>query len=45
MHKKIISNHMEYYLCVGNFIVSMIIQKLILNIYESCIVSFVIKNL
>ncbi len=45
MHKEKVGNHMEDYLCVGVFIVSMIMQKLTLIIYKSCIVSFVIKNL
>ncbi len=38
-------NHMEDYLCVGIFIVSMIMQNLTLRIHKSCVVSFVIKNL
>jgi hypothetical protein len=45
MHKEKDGIHMEDYICVGFFIVSMIIQKLILGIHKSCIVSFVIKNL
>jgi len=45
MHKENFGNHMEDYICVGFFIMSMIIQKLILRIHKSCIVSFVIKNL
>jgi hypothetical protein len=45
MHKEKDGNHMEEYLCVGFFIVSMIIQKLILKIPKSCVVSFDIKNL
>jgi hypothetical protein len=45
MHIKKFGNYMEDYLCVGDFIMSMIIQKLILRIYKSCVVSFVIKNL
>jgi hypothetical protein len=45
MHKEKVGNHMEYDLYVGVFIVLMIIQKLILRIHKSCIISFVIKNL
>jgi len=45
MHKEKLGNHMENYLCVGAFIVSMIIQKLILKIHKSCIISFVINNM
>jgi hypothetical protein len=36
---------MEDYFCVGDFIMSMIIQKLILRMYESCIVSFCYQKL
>jgi hypothetical protein len=45
MHKENFGNHMEDYICVRFFIMLMIIQKLILRIHKSCIVSFVIKNL
>jgi hypothetical protein len=45
MHKEKVGNDMEDYLCVGIFIVSMIMQKLTLRIPKSCIVSFVIKNM
>jgi hypothetical protein len=45
MHKEKVGNHMENCLCVGVFIVLMIIQNLILRIHKSCVVSFVIKNL
>ncbi len=45
MLKEKFGDCMENYLCLGVFIVSMIIQKLILKIYESCVVSFIIKNL
>jgi hypothetical protein len=45
MHKEKIGNHMEDYICVGVFIVSMVIQKLILRIHKSYVVSFLIKNL
>ncbi len=38
-------NHMENYICVGFFIVSMLMEKLTLKIHKSYIVSFVIKNL
>ncbi len=44
MHKEKIGNHMEDNICLGVFIVSMIIQKLILRMHKSCIVSFVIKK-
>jgi len=43
--KKKVRNHMEDYLCVGIFIVSIIMQKLTLSIHKSHIVSFDIKNL
>jgi hypothetical protein len=43
--QKKIGNHMEDYLCVGFFIVLMMMQKLTLKIHKSCIVSFVIKNM
>jgi hypothetical protein len=36
MHKEKIGNHMEGYLCVGVFIVSMPIHKLILRIKIMC---------
>jgi hypothetical protein len=45
MHKEKVGNHMEDYLCVGIFIMLMIIQKLILSIHKSFVVSFVIKNM
>jgi hypothetical protein len=34
MHKEKIGNHMEDYFCVGVFIMSMIIHKLILGIHN-----------
>jgi hypothetical protein len=43
--QKTVSNNMENYLCVGFFIVLVMMQKLTLKIHKSCIVSFVIKNL
>ncbi len=42
--KKRTRNHMEDYLCVGVFIMSMIMQNLTLKIHKSCVISFVIKN-
>jgi hypothetical protein len=44
MLKEKTRNSMEDYLCVGVFIVSMIMQKLTLRIHKSCVVSFVIKH-
>ncbi len=40
MHKENFGNHMEDYICVGFFIMSMIIQKLILRIHKSCILCY-----
>ncbi len=45
MLKEKVGNRMEDYLCVGIFIVSMIMQNLTLRIHKSCVVSFIIKNL
>jgi hypothetical protein len=45
MLKEKARNHMEDHLCVGVFIVSMMMQKLTLKIHKSCVVSFVINNL
>jgi len=44
MHKKQLATTWKI-IFVLDFIVSLIIQKFILRIHKSCIVSFVIKNL